>query len=210
MANLKQTMDAYGIELPEDQRTKVKHYCQILWELNKHINLTRHTTYEKFVSRDLYDAIQLSKLIPEGKEVLDVGSGGGVPGVLLAIIRPDLQVTLAESVGKKASALGQMTEGIELEIEVYQCRAEDLLVDFRFDYTTARAVGPLVKLGTWFEDVWLSVGKLLALKGPNWPQEKKVADEAKVLDKVSLEVVAEYQTPGTEWTSYILQLQTKR
>ena len=210
MANLKQTMDAYGIELPKDQRTQVKHYCQILWELNKHINLTRHTTYEKFVSRDLYDAIQLSKLIPEGKEVLDVGSGGGVPGVLLAIIRPDLQVTLAESVGKKASALGQMTEGIDLEIEVYQCRAEDLLVDFRFDYTTARAVGPLVKLGTWFEDVWLSVGKLLALKGPNWPQEKKVADEAKVLDKVSLEVVAEYQTPGTEWTSYILQLQTKR
>jgi len=210
MANLKQTMDAYGIELPEDQRTQVKHYCQILWELNKHINLTRHTTYEKFVSRDLFDTIQLSKLIPEGKEVLDVGSGGGVPGVLLAIIRPDLQVTLAESVGKKASALGQMTEGIDLEIEVYQCRAEDLLVDFRYDYTTARAVGPLVKLGTWFEEVWLSVGKLLALKGPNWPEEKRVADQAKVLDKISVEVVAEYLTPGTEWTSYILQLQTKR
>ena len=210
MANLKQTMELHDLELPEDQRTKVKHYCQVLWELNKTLNLTRHTTYDKFVTRDLYDTIQLAKLIPEDKEVLDVGSGGGVPGVLLAIIRPDLKVTLAESVGKKAVALGQITEGIEVEVDVYHCRAEDLLVDFRFDYTTARAVGPLVKLGTWFEEVWPSVGKLLALKGPNWPEEKKVADESKLLDVVNLTVAAEYVTPGAEWKSYILEISSKK
>ena len=158
----------------------------------------------------MYDTIQLAKLIPEDKEVLDVGSGGGVPGVLLAIIRPDLKVTLAESVGKKAVALGQITEGIEVEVDVYHCRAEDLLVDFRFDYTTARAVGPLVKLGTWFEEVWPSIGKLLALKGPNWPEEKKVADEAKLLDVVNLTVAAEYVTPGAEWKSYILEISSKK
>ena len=196
MANLKQTMELHDLELPEDQRTKIKHYCQILWELNKSLNLTRHTTYDKFVTRDLYDTIQLSQLIPEKVEVLDVGSGGGVPGVLLAIIRPDLKVTLAESVGKKATALGQMTEGVEVDVDVYHCRAEDLLVDFKFDYTTARAVGPLVKLGTWFEEVWPSVGRLLALKGPNWPQEKEVADEVNLLDAIDLKVAAEYLTPG--------------
>ena len=210
MANLKQTMELHDLELPEDQRTKIKHYCQVLWELNKTLNLTRHTTYDKFVTRDLYDTIQLAKLIPEDKEVLDVGSGGGVPGVLLAIIRPDLKVTLAESVGKKAVALGQITEGIEVEVDVYHCRAEDLLADFRFDYTTARAVGPLVKLGTWFEEVWPSVGKLLALKGPNWPEEKKVADESKLLDVVNLTVAAEYVTPGAEWKSYILEISSKK
>ena len=210
MANLKQTMELHDLELPEDQRTKIKHYCQVLWELNKTLNLTRHTTYDKFVTRDLYDTMQLAKLIPEDKEVLDVGSGGGVPGVLLAIIRPDLKVTLAESVGKKAVALGQITEGIEVEVDVYHCRAEDLLADFRFDYTTARAVGPLVKLGTWFEEVWPSVGKLLALKGPNWPEEKKVADESKLLDVVNLTVAAEYVTPGAEWKSYILEISSKK
>ena len=210
MANLKQTMELHDLELPEDQRTKIKHYCQVLWELNKTLNLTRHTTYDKFVTRDLYDTMQLAKLIPEDKEVLDVGSGGGVPGVLLAIIRPDLKVTLAESVGKKAVALGQITEGIEVEVDVYHCRAEDLLVDFRFDYTTARAVGPLVKLGTWFQEVWPSVGKLLALKGPNWPEEKKVADESKLLDVVNLTVAAEYVTPGAEWKSYILEISSKK
>lgn len=210
MANLKQTMDLHDLELPEDQRTKVKHYCQILWELNKSLNLTRHTTYDKFVTRDLFDTMQLAELIPENVEVLDIGSGGGVPGVLLAIIRPDLKVTLAESVGKKAVALGQMTEGIEVDVDVYHCRAEDLLADFRFDYTTARAVGPLVKLGTWFEPVWPSVGRLLALKGPNWPQEKEVADEAKLLDGVDLKVAAEYLTPGAEWMSYILEIKSKK
>ena len=210
MANLKQTMELHDLELPEDQRTKIKHYCQVLWELNKTLNLTRHTTYDKFVTRDLYDTMQLAKLIPEDKEVLDVGSGGGVPGVLLAIIRPDLKVTLAESVGKKAVALGQITEGIEVEVDVYHCRAEDLLADFRFDYTTARAVGPLVKLGTWFQEVWPSVGKLLALKGPNWPEEKKVADESKLLDVVNLTVAAEYVTPGAEWKSYILEISSKK
>lgn len=210
MANLKQTMDLHDLELPEDQRTKIKHYCQVLWELNKTLNLTRHTTYDKFVTRDLYDTIQLAKLIPENKEVLDVGSGGGVPGVILAIIRPDLKVTLAESVGKKAVALGQITEGIEVEVDVYHCRAEDLLADFRFDYTTARAVGPLVKLGTWFQEVWPAVGKLLALKGPNWPEEKKVADEVKLLDVVNLSVASEYVTPGAEWKSYILEISSKK
>ena len=210
MANLKQTMELHDLDLPEDQRTKIKHYCQILWELNKSLNLTRHTTYDKFVTRDLYDTIQLAQLIPQSVEVLDVGSGGGVPGVLLAIIRPDLKVTLAESVGKKATALGQMTEGVEIDVDVYHCRAEDLLVDFKFDYTTARAVGPLVKLGTWFEEVWPSVGRLLALKGPNWPQEKEVADEVNLLDAIDLKVAAEYLTPGAEWKSYILELKSKK
>ena len=59
MANLKQTMELHDLELPEDQRTKVKHYCQVLWELNKTLNLTRHTTYDKFVTRDLYDTCLL-------------------------------------------------------------------------------------------------------------------------------------------------------
>ena len=68
----------------------------------------------------------------------------------------------------------------------------------------------MVKLGTWFQEVWPSVGKLLALKGPNWPEEKKVADEAKLLDVVNLTVAAEYVTPGAEWKSYILEISSKK
>ena len=83
----------------------LEQYCQLLWSRNRHLNLTRHTDYEKFVSRDLLDTMELSSLIPPSMEVLDVGSGGGVPGIVLSIIRPDLEITLAESVTKKAEAL---------------------------------------------------------------------------------------------------------
>ena len=95
--SLKQAIEDCGFEIPEESYAPLKHYIQALWEINKSINLTRHTSYEKFVSRDLLDTLELSKLIPEGKDVLDIGSGGGVPGMVLAIIRPDLNVTLCLS-----------------------------------------------------------------------------------------------------------------
>jgi len=206
MASLQQTMNQYGLSVPESAYAPLKHYCQHLWEINKSLNLTRHTTYEKFVTRDLLDSIELGKLIPENAEVLDIGSGGGVPGMMLAILRPDLQITLTDSVGKKAAALGEIAEALEMKIAIYQCRAEDLLEDFRFDYTTARAVGPLKKLGTWLEGSWPSVGRLLAVKGPNWIVEKAEADEANLLKRVDVRVVAEYNVPGVDWQSVILQL----
>ena len=174
------------------------------------MNLTRHTSYELFVTRDLIDTLELSKLIPEGKQVLDVGSGGGVPGMLLQILRPDLKVALAESIGKKAQALGVIADAIGLDMEIYHCRAEDLLQDFRYDYTTARAVGPLVKFCTWFEEVWPSIGRLLAVKGPRWIDEKNAAAEKGMLKKLDLRVVAQYPTPGTDWESVILQIKPSR
>lgn len=210
MATLKKTIEMFEIDVPGETYAPLKHYCQLVWEINEQLNLTRHTTNEKFVTRDLLDTVELSKLIPEKKDVLDIGSGGGVPGIVLAILRPDLQVTLTESVGKKAAALGKIAEELNLSVEIYQCRAEDLLEDFRYDYSTARAVGPLKKMGRWFEGHWPSVGRLLAVKGPKWVEEKAEADEADLLKKVDLRVVAEYDVPGVDWQSVILQLKASR
>ena len=198
MASLQQTIEQYNLSVPAPAYPKLKHYCQHLWEINQTLNLTRHTTYEKFVTRDLLDSLELSKLIPPDSEVLDVGSGGGVPGMVLAILRPDLQVTLTDSIGKKALALGDIAEQLDLSVSIYQTRAENLLEDFRFDYTTARGVGPLKKIASWFADVWPSVGKLLALKGPKWIEEKNEASAAGLLKKVDLRVVAEYDVPGVD------------
>ncbi|NIO40470.1 MAG: 16S rRNA (guanine(527)-N(7))-methyltransferase RsmG, partial [Burkholderiales bacterium] len=80
-------------------------YCQLLWKLNRQLNLTRHTDYQVFVARDIVDSLQLSTLVHPGERVLDIGSGGGVPGVVLCILRPDVDVTLCESVGKRQDAL---------------------------------------------------------------------------------------------------------
>ncbi|MDG1873409.1 MAG: 16S rRNA (guanine(527)-N(7))-methyltransferase RsmG [Mariniblastus sp.] len=210
MASLKKTIEMFELDVDEKVYPQLKHYCQALWEINKEMNLTRHTTYDKFVTRDLLDTIEISKLIPEGKEVLDVGSGGGVPGMVLSIIRPDLKIALTESVGKKAIALGEIAEAVGANVEIYKCRAEELLEDFRYDYTTARAVGPLKKLGTWFAEVWPSLGKLLAIKGPRWIEEKAEADELGVLKNVDIRVVSEYDVPGVDWKSVILQLKASK
>jgi len=209
LLELEDTIAKYGLDVPQTALSALDGYCRLLWNINQTLNLTRHTDFEKFVSRDLVDTIELSKLIPENQRVLDVGSGGGVPGMVLSIIRPDLNVTLTESVGKKTAALDQIAEGIGLEVEIYNCRAEEMLEDFRFDTTIARAVGPLRKICTWLEDCWLNVGRLLATKGPKWKEEIVDANELKMMRKLLVEKVAEYPTPGTEWNSVILEIKPR-
>lgn len=210
VASLKKTIEMFELDIDPAVYPQLKHYCQALWEINNDLNLTRHTSYELFVTRDLVDTLELSKHIPQGKEVLDVGSGGGVPGMLLALLRPDLSISLTDSVGKKAAALGDIADAAKANVEIYHCRAEELLEDFRFDYTTARAVGPLKKMGTWFADCWPAIGRLLAVKGPKWIEEKAEADELGVLNKVDIRVLSEYDVPGVEWKSVILQLKASK
>ena len=98
------------IALPSDRVRALEAYCQLLWKTNEQLNLTRHTTYDLFATRDVWDVVQLSEALDAGEEVLDVGSGGGVPGVPLAILRPDLDVSLCESVAKKARALESIVD----------------------------------------------------------------------------------------------------
>ena len=210
MSELESALERYQIEVPQTCISALDGYCRLLWNINQSLNLTRHDDFDKFVSRDLVDTIQLSNLIPEGHHVLDVGSGGGVPGLVLSILRPDVSVTLTDSVGKKTAALDQLAEGLGLDVEIYHCRAEDLLQDFRFDTTVARAVGPLRKMCVWFENCWLNAGRLLATKGPKWPAEVAEAKELNLIKKLSIEKVAEYLTPGTEWNSVILEVKQKR
>ena len=215
MEDIKAAIAKFGltktVELSDDAcLNKVRQYCVLLWVKNEQMNLSRHTTWDQFVSRDLMDTLQLSPLIPSGSLVLDVGSGGGVPGLLLAILRPDLKLTLTESVGKKAAALGEFASALELDVEIYNERAETVLEDFRFDVTIARAVGPLIKICRWFEDHWPSVGRLLAIKGPKWPEELEEATEANLTRGIEVAKLKEYSTPNTEWNSVILEVSAKQ
>jgi 16S rRNA (guanine527-N7)-methyltransferase len=207
MSSLAGTIDDYqlqGITPPMQQQ--LDQYCQLLWSRNRHLNLTRHTDYEKFVSRDLLDSIELSSLIPSSMEVLDVGSGGGVPGIVLSIIRPDLEITLSESVTKKAEALNQIIDKLGLPIPVHNSRAESLLDDLRFDLLISRAVGPLWKICHWFQSSWHEFNCMLAIKGPRWVEERIEARQRGLLAGVQLRKAASYPMPGTESESVILKL----
>lgn len=214
MNDFKKALQKFDINASELESTEIcdqiQRYCILLWHKNQQMNLTRHTDWETFVKRDLVDTLQLSALIEQNSDLLDIGSGGGVPGMLLAIIRPDLNVSLTDSVGKKAKALAEFAERLELNVNIFQERAENILVDFRYDFVTARAVGSLSKLATWLENCWINFNCLLATKGPNWENERNEAMTAGLLNSVDIQVATEYPTPGEERKSYILKLSAKR
>jgi 16S rRNA (guanine527-N7)-methyltransferase len=196
----------HQIQLNSEQVAQLGRYCKLLWDWNEKINLTRHTTYEKFVSRDLVDTLQLAALLHPKEEVLDVGSGGGVPGIPLAIVRPDLEITLTETTGKKARVLEDLIKQLKLPVPVFNARTETLLDDTRYDALTIRAVGPLWQLLTWFRPHWSLIGRLLIIKGPKWKEEEAEAKRRGLLRELEMKVAAEYPMPGTESNSVILKV----
>jgi 16S rRNA (guanine527-N7)-methyltransferase len=196
----------HAISLPAEQVQQLERYCQLLWDWNEKINLTRHTTYEKFVTRDLVDTLQLAGLVHPKEELLDVGSGGGVPGLTLAIVRPDLEITLSDSTGKKARVLEDLAKQLKLPVPVFNARTESLLEDTRWDALTIRAVGPLWQLLTWFRPHWKSIHRLLVIKGPKWKEEQAEASRRGLLRDLELKVAADYPLAGTESNSVILKI----
>lgn len=202
-------LNCHGVTLPPEQVERLDRYCRLLWEWNEKLNLTRHTDYEKFVSRDLKDSMELSRLLRTGEDVLDVGTGGGVPGVVLAILRPDLQVSLCDSVGKKVKVVREIVEALDLEVPVYQLRAEELLEETRFDALVVRAVGRLEKLLTWFKPHWKSMRRLLVIKGPKWHEELAEAKRRGLVRDLEVKTAAEYPLVGTESSSVILKIWPK-
>jgi 16S rRNA (guanine527-N7)-methyltransferase len=151
----------------------------------------------------------LSKLIATDEDVLDLGSGGGVPGIPLAILRPDIRVSLAESVGKRAKVLDEMVSDLNLPIAVYSARGEELLEDFRFSTLVSRAVGSLRKLCEWVEPHWESLDRMLIIKGPKWVEERAEARHVGVLKGVNLRIAASYPLGDGENEGVILQIWPK-
>jgi 16S rRNA (guanine527-N7)-methyltransferase len=195
-ADLAAALAAYRIELLPEQIQQLDRYRAALWRWNEQLNLTRHTTLDKFVGRDVVDTLELAKLIPNGRRVLDIGSGGGVPGIVMAITRPDLRITLAESTQKKARVLQSMIDELGLPTEVFAVRAEELLELRTFDTITARAVAPLWKILTWLAPHWRAFNELLAIKGKSWVDERGEARHRGLLKNLQLRKAADYPMPG--------------
>ncbi len=206
---LADALTRHGLQLPADQVAQLDQYCRRLWDWNAKLNLTRHTDFEKFVSRDLLDTLQLATWLDDGEQVLDLGSGGGVPGIVLAIIRPELDVALCDSVEKKVRVLRDLVDHLDLPVAVHHARVGDVLEDLRFDAVIARAVGPLWKICSWLQDHWDSAGRVLLIKGPRWKDERHEARERGLLRLVELRRVAGYPMPGTHSESVILKLWRK-
>lgn len=146
---------AIGVHFEPGELDQLGRYLSLLLEANKEHNLTAVTEPMHAWTRHILDSITLMQFLsdlPEGARVIDVGSGGGLPGVPLAICLPSLRFTLLEATGKKAAFLSHLARELGLKnVEVVQERAEVAGQDHRqhremYDAVVARAVGPLAVL----------------------------------------------------------------
>jgi 16S rRNA (guanine527-N7)-methyltransferase len=141
--------------------------------------------------RHLINSAVLGELIAPGRRVLDVGSGAGLPGLPLAIARPDLEVVLVEPLLRRSSWLEETVERLGLtSVEVRRGRAEELAGSLSAPVVTARAVAPLDRLATWCLPLVAPGGELLAMKGQGARAELEGASEhLRRLGAVAWEVV---------------------
>jgi 16S rRNA (guanine527-N7)-methyltransferase len=154
----------------------LERYLDLLLSANQRMNLTRITDRDQARIQHIADALTLLPHLPSGPHRLaDVGSGGGVPGIPLAIARPDIAVTLIESVAKKAAFLEETVSELELgNAVVWRGRAEEWHGK-RFDVVAVRAVAPMARLLDWCRPLVAPGGKLLAMKGPKLAEELEAA-----------------------------------
>ncbi|MEW6591439.1 MAG: 16S rRNA (guanine(527)-N(7))-methyltransferase RsmG, partial [Pseudomonadota bacterium] len=140
---LKAGIAALGLALPDGAAAKLLAYLALLDKWNRVYNLTAVRDAERMVSHHLLDSLAAVPFF-KGEKVLDVGSGGGLPGIPLAIARPDLQVTLIDSIAKKTAFLLQAKAELGLSnLNVVTSRVEDYKPATGFDVITSRAFSDL-------------------------------------------------------------------
>lgn len=173
-------LSSNGLELSNVQKEQLHTYFELLVEKNKVMNLTGITEENEVYEKHFYDSLLFSFDIDfSGKTLIDVGTGAGFPGLVLAICYPNLKVTLLEPLNKRCVFLSEVVTSLNLQnVKIVNQRSEDYSKNNRekFDYATARAVArlnillelvmPLVKVN----------GTFIALKGKMGYEE---VDEAK-------------------------------
>jgi len=121
--------------------------------------------------RHLVNCALLAEGLGTGEEVADVGSGAGLPGIVLAVCRPDLRLTLIEPLQRRSEFLREVVTDLALDVEVVRARAEELEGQRAFDSVVSRAVAPLPKLLAWCLPLVRPGGQVLAMKGASADRE---------------------------------------
>ncbi|HEY3360139.1 MAG TPA: 16S rRNA (guanine(527)-N(7))-methyltransferase RsmG [Polyangia bacterium] len=142
---LREGADAVGVPLEPGALPAFGAYLDLLLTWNRRINLTSVTAPAAVVDRHFVDCLALAPLLPHRTTLLDVGSGAGFPGVVVALARPDLRVTLCESRAKRVAFLLALVNRLKVRAEVLQVRSEELVDpgERTFDSVVSRAVLPL-------------------------------------------------------------------
>lgn len=126
--------------------------------------------------RHLLNCAVITELMPEGSTVADIGSGAGLPGIVVALRRPDLHVTLIEPLLRRTTFLDELVETMGLQnVVVRRGRAEELHGEATYDVVTSRAVAPMERLARWSLPLVRQGGTFVAMKGSSAPDELAAA-----------------------------------
>lgn len=168
------------MEITPAQQDRLERFVQAV-ETSRH-NLVSKRAKTELRQRHLPECAAFALTLPQGPaRVLDVGSGGGFPGLVIAILRPDLDVTLMDATRKKVEFLQEVAEDLGVDAAAHHGRAEELCrtdLGSSFDLVTARAVAPLERLVGWTVPFLRPGGLVYAIKGGRWQEELAAAAEA--------------------------------
>lgn len=194
-----------SLALDERQLDRLLAYLELLTRWNQTYNLTAVREPEAMLGRHLFDSLAVAPLLV-GTRIADLGSGAGLPGIPLAIARPELAVTLVEANGKKARFLRECVRRLPLDnVTVIEARAEGADVLAPVDTVVARALASLPEL-TRLAAHWLEPGgTLLALKGPDHEAELHG-----LAPGFAVESIAQLAVPDLDGTRYVVVVKRAR
>ncbi len=181
---LKEKAEKYGIILDEKALERFDIYAKLLVEWNEKINLTAITDPEEIVIKHFLDCLTVfSKVeIKIGAKIIDVGTGAGFPGLVMLIARPDLEMTLMDSLNKRLNVIKDILEKLELTANVVHSRAEDggqnKAYREKYDFSTARAVSNLRDLSEYCLPFVKVGGSFIAMKAAKAEEEIVAAQKA--------------------------------
>ena len=181
---LREQVAPFGVTLTEDMCRKFDRYAELLVEWNEKMNLTAITDPVGIAVKHFADSVSAVPLLPEqeGIAVIDVGTGAGFPGIPLAIVRPDIHLTLLDSLNKRLTFLSEVCRELGITATTVHARAEEGAqkpeLRERFDVATARAVAALPVLSEYCLPYVKVGGRFIAMKGPESEAECAQAKRA--------------------------------
>lgn len=182
-----------NIEINSDQMTQLLAYHALLMKWNKAYNLTAVRDPKEMVTRHLVDSLTILPHL-KGTNLLDVGCGGGLPGLIIAIMKPELKVTLLDSNGKKTRFCQQAKMELKLSnVTVQHCRLESYQPELKHDCITSRAFATLKDMVEKSVSCCAMDGYYLAMKGVYPEQELSELPE-----NIIVEQIQSIKTPGQQ------------
>ena len=217
IATLKEESESIGIALDECALLKFKKYKDLLLEWNQKMNLTAITDEYQILMKHFIDCLEITKYIKKGEKVIDVGTGAGFPGIVIAIFfNSNVEITLLDSLNKRLLFLEEVIKKLDLKnVKIVHGRAEEVArnAEYReqYDVVVSRAVANLHVLLEYDIGYAKINGRLLLMKSGNVEEEIKLATKAMSVLKCKVVKKYEYKyvVNKEEYTRCILEIMKK-